>query len=157
MGDKFAYSFIIFASLLNLLLLLSSREYNKCKKPRTVYKTLVIWFSFFIHYFIHTFGLYGFLFNNKVILSIYLCIPVVIGAGWKLNKTNLFKSGCTLTNLTDMLCDIDKNMDTMNFIEIYRTMGVPDINIGFTKTSPAFLFITLVGYGIAIYKLTRKT
>ena len=51
MGDLLAYSFISIASLLNLILLLNSKEYNKCNKNQGTKLQLVILFSLYLHYF----------------------------------------------------------------------------------------------------------
>lgn len=155
MGDLGAYTFIALAALLNFILLLNSNEYKKCNKNQGVVIHLVILFSLYLHYFINAFGLYGFLFDNKYILLIYLCVPVIIGLGWRLNKTNYFKSACTLTNATDLMCDVNKD-DTIYFVEIFRCLGVKDVDIGYTKTSPVFLAITAIGYIVAIYKLYTR-
>lgn len=153
MKDKIAYYIILFAAILNWLLLLNSKEYKKCNKQNYTIQIIIL-FSLFLHYFINAFGLYGFLFDNKYILLIYLVVPVAIGIGWKLNKTDYFKSACTLTNATDLMCDI-KKQDTIYFVEIFRTLNVKDVNIGYTKTSPIFLAITAIGYPIALYKLYK--
>jgi hypothetical protein len=152
MGDLGAYTFIALAALINFILLLKSKEYNKCDKNQGFGIYLVILFSLYLHYFINAFGLYGFLFDNKYILLIYLCVPVIIGLGWRLNKTDYFKSACTLTNATDLMCNVDKG-DTIYFVELFRCLGVQDVDIGYTKTSPVFLAITAVGYIIAGWKL----
>ena len=83
-----------------------------------------------------------------------MCVPVIIGLGWRFHRSEYFKSACTLTNATDLLCDVERE-DTMYFVEIFRVLGVKDVSIGFTKTSPAFLVITVIGYMIAIYKLFK--
>ena len=155
MSDLIAYYVIVFTAILNWLLLLNSKEYNKCNKCQPLNIKIVILLSFLLHYFIHAFGLYGFLFNNKLLLCIYLCIPLVIGIGWKVNKTDYFKSGCTLTNATDIMCDL-QDQDTIYFIEIFRTCGIKDVDIIYTKTSPVFILIAIIGYTIAIYKLFYK-
>lgn len=155
MGDTLAYFFIFSAAFLNWILLLKSCEFKKCNTNQSPCVRLVILFSLFLHYFINAFGLYGFLFDNKVILSIYMCIPFIIGAGWKLNKNDHFKSACTLTNATDLMCDVKKG-DTIYFVEVFRELGVKDVDIGYAKTSPVFIAITIIGYIVAMYKLLKK-
>lgn len=154
MKDKIAYGIILFAAILNWLLLLFSTEYNKCNQKQNYAVQIIILFSLFLHYFINAFGLYGFLFNNKYILILYLFTPIIIGLGWSLNKTKYFKSACTLTHATDLMCDIKKG-DTLYFVDIFRVFGVNDVNIGYTKTSPIFITITTIGYTIALYKLYK--
>jgi hypothetical protein len=156
MNDKLVYLFISFAAFLNLLILIHGKEYTKCycnqkKTPIILITTL---FLFYLHYFIHCFGLYGFLFSNKWILSVYLIIPPIIVLGWTYNKSEHFKSACVLTNVTDSLCQLPKE-ETIHFDEIYRTLCVPDITIkGYTSNS-AYFVLTIIGYIIAIYKLFK--
>lgn len=152
MGDLEAYTVIILAALVNLILLLNSKEYDKCDKCQGFVMKIIILFSLFLHYFINAFGLYGFLFDNRYILIIYLCAPLIIGIGWIVNKTPYFKSACTLTNATDLMCNVNKD-DTIYFVEIFRCLNIPDVDIGFTKTSPIFLIITAIGFSVAIYKI----
>lgn len=154
MNDRLAYIFISLAALLNLFVLLRGTEYTKCycnqkKKPIILIITL---FIFYLHYFIHCFGLYGFLFSNKWILCLYLFIPPIIVLGWKYCKTEHFKSACILTNVTDSLCQLPKG-DTINFDEIFRTLCVPDITICGYTSNLAYFLLTVFGYGIALYKL----
>jgi hypothetical protein len=84
-----------------------------------------------------------------------MCIPFIIGAGWFVNKNEHFKSACTLTNATDLMCDVEKG-DTIYFVEIFRELGVRDVGVGEVKTSPVFIAITIIGYIVAMRKLMKK-
>lgn len=156
MGDKLAYYVIISVALINLMLLINSNEYTKCNRNQPTGIRATILFSLFLHYFINAFGLFGFLFDNTFILSIYLCAPIIIGVGWKVNKNDYFKSACTLTNATDLMCDVNHRHDTIKFVDFPRVLGVPDVSVGYTKTSPVYIIITVIGYITAIRKLLKK-
>lgn len=157
MNDKLAYLFITIAAFINLSILLSSDKYKQCNCNQKGDTTLILVtiFLFYLHYFIHCFGLYGFLFNNKWILGLYLIVPIIIMAGWSLGKSSFFKSACGLTNVTDRLCKMGVH-DTMHFDEIYRTLCIPDISIKGYKSNLAYFVITIIGYSIAIYKLFKN-
>jgi hypothetical protein len=151
MNDKFAYLFISGMALVNLILLLTSDEYKRCK-PCSKKTSAITIFAFYLHYFIHCFNLYGFLFNNKVILLIYLLTPPIVGIGWSLFSTKHFTSSCLLTNYTDIMCNVSDGK-SIKFIEIFRKMGVPDINVMNSKTNAGYMVITTVGYFIGLVKL----
>lgn len=157
MNDRSAYLFISIAALINLMILINSKEYKNCycnqkKEPILIGITLAL---FYLHYFIHCFGLYGFLFNNKWILGLYLLVPLFIVLSWKYFKSIFFKNACSLTNVTDRLCKFPSNK-SMNFEEIYRTIGVPDIKIKGHTSNLAYFVLTIFGYSFAIYKLFRR-
>lgn len=157
MNDRLIYYFISCAALLNIFVLILSGEYNKCYNNQFPNYLLIVFtlFCLFLHYFLHCFSLYGFLFDDKILLWLYLIIPPIIWLGWLINKTEYFKSACLLTNATDLLCKLSRQ-NGVRFIEIYRYLGVPDISIGYTCTCLAFVILTIVGYPIAIYKLLKK-
>lgn len=151
MDDKFAYLFISGMALVNLMLLLTSEEYKRCK-PCSKKMSAITIFAFYLHYFIHCFNLYGFLFNSKVILLIYLLTPPIVGIGWSFFSTKHFTSSCLLTNYTDIMCNVSDG-HSIKFVEIFRKMGVPDINVMDSKTNAAYMVITTVGYFIGLVKL----
>ena len=157
MNDKLAYLFITIAAFINLAILLNSDEYKRCNCNQNGDTKLIIvtLFLFYLHYFIHCFGLYGFLFDNKWILGLYLIVPIIIVTGWSIGKSSFFKSACGLTNVTDRLCKMGTH-DTMNFDEIYRQMCIPDISIKGYKSNLAYFLLTIFGYAFAIYKLFKN-
>jgi len=157
MDDKLVYMFISFMAFINFIILIKSSHYNQCycNQKKTPILLTITMFIFYMHYFIHCFGLYGFLFNNKGILLIYLAVPITVCICWKLFTNKYFKSACVLTNYTDILCNLPEK-ESIYFDEIYRTLGVPDINVFESKTNIAFICITIIGYCIALYKLFKK-
>lgn len=157
MDDRLVYWFIFFAGLINVFILILSGEYNKCYCNQNTNYILIVFtlFCFFLHYFLHCFSLYGFLFNNKKLILLYLIIPPVIWLGWLINKTPYFKSACLLTNFTDLLCNLPFK-ESVRFVEVYRYIGVPDISVGYTCTSLAYVLLTVIGYPIGLYKLFKK-
>lgn len=157
MNDKLAYLFITVAAFINLMILLRGKEYSKCNynQKKNVKLIMVTIFLFYLHYFIHSFSLYGFLFDNKWILGLYLIFPPIIIMGWSIGKSEFFKSACGLTNVTDKLCKMTKN-ETVHFVEIYRTMCVPEIHVKGYDSNSAFFFLTIFGYIIALYKLFKN-
>ncbi len=153
MDDKFVYLFISIMAFINLFLLLSSDEYKRCFLRQECPKiTIITIFAFYLHYFIHCFSLYGFLFNNKILLLIYLLTPPIIGTSWMFFTTKHFSSSCVLTNFTDTLCDIE-NGNSIKFIDIYRSMGIPDVKVINSSTNTAYMVIMIVGYFIGLVKL----
>jgi len=157
MNDKLAYLFITVAAFINLIILLNSDDYKRCNcnQKGDTKLILVTLFLFYLHYFIHCFGLYGFLFDNKWILGLYLIVPIIIVSGWSIGKSSFFKSACGLTNVTDRLCKMGIH-DTMHFDEIYRIMCIPDISIKGYKSNLAYFLLTIFGYAFAIYKLIKN-
>ncbi len=156
MNDKLVYIIISVAAFINFLILLSGKEYTKCfcnQKKTPVILTVTL-FLFYLHYFIHCFGLYGFLFDNKWILGVYLLIPPIIVFGWSYCKSEHFKSGCTLTNVTVKLCKLPKGED-IHFDEIYRKLHVPDITVMGHTSNAAYFFLTVFGYMFALYKIIQ--
>ena len=146
MSDKLVYILISIFALINLFILLRGKEYTKCycnqkKKPIVLVITI---FIFYLHYFIHCFGLYGFLFSNKWLLSLYLIIPPIIVLGWTYCKTEQFKSACVLSNVTDSLCELLKG-EAIRFDEMYRAMNVPDVQIMKYNSNLAYFILTIGG------------
>lgn len=152
MDDRFVYLFISTMALINLVLLLRSKDYTTRCKPCSKKMTAITIFAHYIHYFLHCFNLYGFLFTNKVILLLYLVTPIIVGTGWLFFSTQHFTSACVLTNYTDMLCNI-RDGNSVKFIDMYRNMGVPDIMIMGSKTNASYMIITTIGFFIALIKL----
>lgn len=154
--DKKAYLFVIVFALLNLTILLTSSEFSKCNMEQTMLTCISIVFSFFLHYIVIAFALFGFLFNDPYILALYLILPVVIWSQWKLRDKNGFSSSCALTNFTDLSCNVDIHSDSVRFIDIFERVGVQYVHIGGLRNVPlAYLIIVPLGYYIAIRKLMR--
>lgn len=152
MDDKFVYIFISIVAFVNLFLLLSSNEYKRCVSRQNCPKiTIITIFAFYLHYFIHCFSLYGFLFNNKILLLIYLLTPPIIGTSWTFFTTQHFSSSCVLNTFTDTLCNVEDGK-SIEFVDIYRCMKIPEIKIMNSQTNTAYMFIMIVGYFIGLVK-----
>lgn len=154
MEDKFVYLFISFMAFINLLLLLTSKDYKQCflkqKCPKLSTATV---FACYIHCFIQCFSLYGFLFDNKTILLIYLLTPLTIRITWLFFKSKHFTSPCVLTNFTDTICYF-KDGDSMGFPDIYDYSDkCPTVNIMGYHTNVAHVVIGAIGYVVGITKL----
>lgn len=152
MYDVYIYIFILLMSIINLCLYCYYKDY--CKYNSDVVNSSIfgiVLFITFIHYFINCFSLYGFSFNDKKILLVYITISIIICSLW-LFSTTRFKSNCLLSNVTDILCDFPCD-DTVHFIEFYRFLGVPDITLFNIESNIAFFAINVFGMTFAILKL----
>lgn len=154
MEDKNVYLFISFMAFINLLIILSTKDYKQCfvQQKCTKLSTATV-FACYIHCFIQCFSLYGFLFDNKIILLIYLLTPLTIRLTWLFLKNKYFTSPCVLTNFTDTICYFN-NGDSMNFPDIYDySRNCPTVNVMGYDTNIAHVVIGSIGYTVGILKL----
>lgn len=153
MNEKLIYFLISFFAFVNLLVFLYSENYNKCfKAQKCLIVRIITIFAFYIHYFLIFFCLYGFLFDNKIILIIYLISLPTICLCWYIFNNHHFSSACPLTHYTDTLCNVDDN-NSLCIIDIHQILGIPSVQIFTTRVNSLCITITTLGYLIAIYKL----
>ena len=109
-------------------------KYNKCieNKPTIILPIIIL------HRFIWVIGYFGWIFNNKTILKIYLVFTVIILFHW---FTNDWK--CMLTQIENKTCDFPINTEYDYFF-----MFFPDLYI--------VSLIKLICYSIVILKLSNQ-
>lgn len=148
--------FIAVFAWINLIILLRSNEFlGKCNMAQNMSMRLTIVFSYYLHYIVTAFGLFGFLFRSPVILILYLIVPIVIFAQWKIRDSGDLTSSCVLTNFTDLACHIDARKDTVKFITIFDRLGIQDITVSGIRVPLAYSILIPLGFAIAIAKLVR--
>ena len=99
MDDK--QLFIIFSIIVIVSLVIDFRgKYKKCISDNPKESIPIIIF----HRIIHNFVYFGWLFNNKIILYIYLLLILILLIHW---ATNEWK--CCLTQYENEICDFPEN------------------------------------------------
>ena len=111
---------------------------NQTKSTKN--KILILLITFF-HHFLATFGLFGWMFNNKKIVLAYVIIVIVTLVQWNINDGH-----CVIT---DLVANISGNKNYKRFNDLYRIIGFKKI------VTSKFLYYTsfLSFIVIALYKL----
>tara|TARA_Y100001970_G_C14147145_1_gene810525 strand:+ start:853 stop:1377 length:525 start_codon:yes stop_codon:yes gene_type:complete len=81
-------------------------------------KIFILLITFF-HHFLATFGLFGWMFNNKKLLILYISIIVVTIVQWKFNNGD-----CLVTKQVAILSN---NKEYKRFNDFYRIIGLKKI------------------------------
>lgn len=104
---NFLYYIIIGGILSYMIDILTSPEeyYNKCINNPIFHTKLMI------HHIMVIFIFFGWLSNNKYILSVYVFIPLIILIHWKTNNNR-----CVLTETVNNMCGLDKDEYIRDFI-----------------------------------------
>lgn len=89
----------------------SPHLYRKCQTPEAQ-------FVLFFHHIINAFVYVGWLANSKILLSIYLMIPLILFIQWEMNKNK-----CVITQYTNDVCQLPDNY-RMN--DIFGWIGLKD-------------------------------
>jgi hypothetical protein len=116
-----------------LFFLIDINTFSYCK--REVYPVLLI------HHIVNIFAQFGFLSNDKTLLSLYVVAPLLTMIHWKTNDNK-----CFLTELVNESCGYE-----MYFRDIWFLLGVKDLKY-YSQLHYGYLFI---GWIIAVVKLTR--
>ena len=86
---------------------------NQTKSTKN--KILILLITFF-HHFLATFGLFGWMFNNKKLLIFYISVIVVTVVQWKFNKGH-----CIITR---SVAKLSGNDNYKRFNDLYRIIGL---------------------------------
>lgn len=97
-----------------------------------------------IHHFIVVFGLFGWLFNNKIFLIVYIVLIVVMIVQWKITG-----GICVITKSVSILAD---NPEYKRFNDVYKIIGLKRL------IPPKILYYGSLSIfvGIALYKIIFK-
>ena len=97
-----------------------------------------------IHHFIVVFGLFGWLFNNKIFLIIYIVLIVIMIVQWKITG-----GICVITKSVSILAD---NPEYKRFNDVYKIIGLKRL------IPPKILYYGSLSIfvGIALYKIIFK-
>jgi hypothetical protein len=95
-----------------------------------------------IHHIINIFAQFGFLFNDKTLLTIYVFAPILTMIHWKTNNNK-----CVLTQIVNEMCGYD-----MYFRDIWFLMGLKNAKY-YSEIHYSYL---IVGWIIAIVKLRNS-
>lgn len=97
-----------------------------------------------IHHFIVVFGLFGWLFNNKIFLIVYIVLIVVMIVQWKITG-----GVCVITKSVSILAD---NPEYKRFNDVYKIIGLKRL------IPPKILYYGSLSIfvGIALYKIFFK-
>ena len=97
-----------------------------------------------IHHFIVVFGLFGWLFNNKIFLIVYIVLIVVMIVQWKITG-----GVCVITKSVSILAD---NPEYKRFNDVYKIIGLKRL------IPPKILYYGSLSIfvGIALYKIIFK-
>ena len=98
--------------------------------------------ALFIHHIINIFAQFGFLCNDKTLLTLYAVAPLLTMLHWQTNENK-----CFLTEYVNNTCGYN-----MYFRDIWYLLGVKDLKY-YSQIHYAYLF---VGWVIAIVKLKRS-
>jgi hypothetical protein len=133
--DICTISFVGF--LLYLYDITKDNYYKYCKKNIKVNLTLLL------HHISNVFTQFGWLSNNKTILTLYLIIPPLIIVHWNSNNNR-----CILTEYTNKNCNIDQDS---SFRDLWFTMGIK----GKKYTKQFLRTYLIIVWFIALYKLYK--
>lgn len=132
--------YIFLGGLLSYLVDISTAPkdyYKKCiKKPEFHAKLL-------LHHIIVILIFFGWLSNNKYILSIYLFVPIILITHWKTNNNR-----CAMTETVNDMCGLDKDEYIRDFIYL----------IGLKKSKyydPFYKTFLLFTFTYVLYKLYK--
>lgn len=157
MDDKIVYLFISFMAFIKVCILLTNVNYKKClAKQKSLSTIFTLILTNYIHSFINCFCLYGFLFNNKILLILYVIILPITFITWLIFKNDIFQTPCVLNHFTDILCEVDHKNSAENipFYDIYDYINIKPLNImSIIKVNIIQSTIAFIGYIIACYKL----
>lgn len=97
-----------------------------------------------IHHFIVVFGLFGWLFNNKIFLIVYIVLIVIMIVQWKITG-----GICVITKSVSILAD---NPEYKRFNDVYKIIGLKRL------IPPKILYYGSLSIfvGIALYKIIFK-
>jgi len=105
---------------------------NKCGKGNLI---------LFLHHFVNIFANFGWLATNKLLLQIYIFVPVIVVAHWLMNGNK-----CVLTQVYNNICDTPDQ----KFNDIFDEMGLKKHD--WWKNYGHIVFL-IFGYSIALNKL----
>ena len=103
-------------------------------------KILIIIITF-LHHLLAMFGLFGWMFNNKKIVLLYLVVVVITMVQWK-----LIDGHCVIT---DLVANISGNKNYTRFNDLYRIIGYKKIVTSKVLYHSSFLLFIV----IALYKI----
>ena len=98
----------------------------------------------YFHHFIVVFGLFGWLFNNKIFLIVYIVLIVIMIVQWKITG-----GICVITKSVSILAD---NPEYKRFNDVYKIIGLKRL------IPPKILYYGSLSIfvGIALYKIIFK-
>ena len=117
-----------------IFFIIDIRTFSYCNKK--AYPILLV------HHIINIFAQFGFLCNDKTLLTIYAVAPILTMLHWKTNNNK-----CILTQVVNEICGYD-----MYFRDIWFLMGLKSKKY-YSEMHYAYL---TVGWIIAIVKLARS-
>ena len=126
-------SFIIFLTDIN------KESTSECIKKTSKKKKLII--LLFLHQILVIFGNFGWLFNNKIMLILYLIIPLVVTLHWATNNNR-----CYLTLLENKICGYNQYY----FDDVFQIIGLKKFSVWNNYLHYIYLAIS---FSIAFYKL----
>ena len=135
---------LIIISLCIFFVDINSQITKKClrKNKDIKFKILVLTI---LHHFLQIFANFGWLFNNKIILIIYVTLPIILLIHWENNKQK-----CKLTQIFNEICNLK---DNRKFNDIYYYLGFKKYDIFNNYLHHIYLLIVIL---IAFYKLFYK-
>lgn len=101
---------IIIIGIIFFIIDILNNDYSKCKNKTTNY------FIILVHHIVNIFAQFGWLSNDKYILSLYLITPIIVLIHWK-----TYNNKCYLTDIVNKNCDL--NDDTL-FKDIFYHLKI---------------------------------
>lgn len=102
--------YIIIIGIIFFIVDISSNNYSKCNNKITNY------FIILLHHIVNIFAQFGWLSNDKYILSLYLITPIIFLIHW-----NTYNNKCYLTDFVNKNCNL--NDDTL-FKDIFYHLKI---------------------------------
>lgn len=130
---------LIILSFIFFIIHTHTKKISECIKKQNDKKKIIV--TLLIHQMLEIFYSFGWLFNDKIILILYVIYPFIIFFHWYTNDCK-----CILTQIESRICDSD---DT-RFVGLYEMIGLTKFSIWNNYLYYFFLFIC---YFIAFYKL----
>lgn len=141
--DEYNYKILYILITLSLTVFfidIYTKHTYECIKKSSQKNTIII--VLLIHQFLHIFANFGWLFNNKFILFIYLLTPSIVLIHWFTNDNK-----CYLTQKVNKICNFNENVP---FNDIFLIIGLKKYSIWQNFLHYVYLGITLC---IVFYKL----
>jgi hypothetical protein len=145
--DIYVLYFIIILSVITFIIDIRTNNNTEClNRPDNFFiKKICICYSLFIHHLLQNFAVFGWLFNNKLILWFYVLIPFLMFIHWKTNNNQ-----CVITQIVNGLC---KFADSDYFNGIFNIFHFTDFSIWNNYLHYLYIIITCI---IALFKINRK-
>ena len=141
--DIFILLILLLFSLFIFYIDMNTDIMKDCLNKKTTYSSIII--ITLLHHILQIFANFGWLFNNKIILTIYVLAPFIVIIHWLTNDGK-----CVLTQLYNKQCSLP---DERKFNDIYNIVGFKKYDIWEDYLHYIYLSMAII---ITIYKLYKK-